>query len=48
MSSYKEMSTKYPSMINSFAHPFSTKEKKDNLTKLLTVLPELGKNTSTN
>lgn len=46
MSGYEEMSTKYPSLINSFAHPFSTGVKKDNETKLLTILPELSKNTS--
>ena len=34
--SYKEVSTQYPSMINSFAHPH------DNVTKLLEVLPDLG------
>lgn len=41
MSSYQEISTKYPSMINSFAHPFP--QKKDSLTKLLIILPSLSK-----
>jgi len=36
---YKELSTKYPSMINSFAHSQSD----DKLTKILNILPDMSK-----